>query len=117
MTLDHPVRSGLCHGPSCEQKITEKSESRYFCSEGCQGRWSAALVGTKPDPIYGLDRFGGWVNVSPPADGMCSFSPATVVEDVYRVAGSGSCAPPVRPMPPERIEAPWWKPNTWRRSG
>jgi hypothetical protein len=50
MTLDHPVRSGLCHGPSCEQKITEKSQSRYFCSEGCQGRWSAAHVGAEVEP-------------------------------------------------------------------
>jgi hypothetical protein len=136
MTLDHPVRSGLCHGPSCEQKITEKSESRYFCSQACQARWQAAHVGVPPDPAL------------------------LAVQRVYRVAGSGSCAPPIPPMPPERIEAlrpldlslgarhhltggeyvvtesepgravltpvaalpkpirrSWWKPNTWRRNG
>jgi endogenous inhibitor of DNA gyrase (YacG/DUF329 family) len=81
VTLDHPVRSGLCHGPSCEQKITEKSESRYFCSQACQARWQAAHVGVPPDPAL------------------------LATQRVYRVVGSGPCAPPVRPMPPERIEA------------
>jgi hypothetical protein len=52
MTLDHPVRSGLCHGPSCEQKITEKSPSSDFHDLTCQARWQASLVDAKP---FGCD--------------------------------------------------------------
>lgn len=76
------IRSGLCHGPGCQEKITEKSESEDFCSQACQARWQAAYVGVKPDPaLVGVPMV--W----------------------RRVAGTGPCAPPLRPATPERIEA------------
>lgn len=49
MTLDHPVRSGLCHGPDCQAKITGESQSEDFCSDWCQARWQSAHVDAKPE--------------------------------------------------------------------
>lgn len=42
-------RSGLCHGPDCQAKITDGSGSDDFCSQACQARWQAALVGVPAD--------------------------------------------------------------------
>lgn len=35
------LRSGLCHGPNCQAKITEGGESEDFCSDLCQMAWHA----------------------------------------------------------------------------
>jgi hypothetical protein len=59
MTLDHPVRSGLCHGPDCQAKITDESQSEDFCSPACQARWqyrgSAPSVRPKRSEALRLD--------------------------------------------------------------
>lgn len=34
------VRSGLCHGPECDRRISERSPSEDFCSERCAARWN-----------------------------------------------------------------------------
>jgi hypothetical protein len=45
-----PVRSDLCHGPQCNEMITEMSPSRDFHSEGCQQRWNERWTGKHVDP-------------------------------------------------------------------
>jgi hypothetical protein len=144
MTLDHPVRSGLCHGPSCEQKITEKSESRYFCSEGCQGRWQAAVVGVTPEPyrsaaprvIMPVYTTVTYELVEPAVEALRPVDLSLgarhhLTGGEYVVTESEPGRAVLTPVDvarlfqiPERLLAPpkpirksWWKPNTWRRHG
>jgi hypothetical protein len=142
MTLDHPVRSGLCHGPSCEQKITEKSQSRYFCSEACQGRWSAAHVGAEvepPTPFWSYVRDGWSFGFVPRQETVEALRPVDLslgarhhlTGGEYVVTESEPGRAVLTPVDvarlfqiPERLLAPpkpirrsWWKPNTWRRNG
>lgn len=35
------LRSGLCHGPDCQAKITKADGSEDFCSDDCQAAWHA----------------------------------------------------------------------------
>lgn len=72
-------RSGLCHGPGCQEKITDRGPSDDFCSEGCSARWQAAYVSVAPDPAL------------------------LGVQLVVRAAGTGPCAPP--PASPGRVAA------------
>lgn len=44
-----PVRSDLCHGPSCTEKITATSPSQDFHSPECQRRWHARWAGLPVD--------------------------------------------------------------------
>lgn len=48
MTIEQR-RSGLCHGPDCPHHITPATFSADFCSQACQAKWQAALVGVKAD--------------------------------------------------------------------
>jgi endogenous inhibitor of DNA gyrase (YacG/DUF329 family) len=125
------LRSGLCHGPSCEQKITEKSESRYFCSEGCQGRWAAAVVGVTPEPyrsaaprvIMPVCTTVTYELVEPPVEALRPVDLSlgarhhlTGGEYVVTLSdGRNATLTPIEVLP-KPIRRSWWKPNTWRRT-
>lgn len=140
MTTDQ--RSGLCHGPQCTEKITEASASTDFCSDGCQARWSAALVGAEVDPgrlvpVLDWTCVGPGVYTAPLATYQIGQRLMLGDEEPrdFEVTESEPGRAVLTPLGEQAvtdaalsllmngnvylskpIRRSWWKPNTWRRS-
>lgn len=108
------LRSGLCHGPDCQAKITASCQSEDFCSDGCMARWQAANSRTEPLPADGVMLYAGdgyrstgrWVQLDDSEYPDWVWVPATVKPELT-VPRDHSAKPPTKGIHKRRSLWSW----------
>lgn len=83
------LRSGLCHGPNCQAKITRGGGSEDFCGDDCQAAWHAlhadppmpSLSVHLPSPAMARWTPEGGAPITPETS---TWQPTSVVNDIRR---------------------------------